>query len=352
MNRIGAAACRLALITSLAVLGPVAHAAHAAPPTQTPDLSGLVLQQADLVDWTQTRAVRDARWDSPDQVDAPAAPPDVSSFATEFTKGSLTLQARAATARTDLADAYFQSVQHGALGQTPIALPPLGQDRVAWWESAGDSRMATAAVRLGDLTVELHVTGVTPDDPVGDSDIGAWLSLMVGRSQSAATGAWDWSSPFSDQAPAWSLLLDSASVAEDWQQQTGLELTTDELGGQVQSVAAAREFTRTGAYRRTLVSAATVYASNDAASTQGLQGEGTAIPAPSLGDEATAFRVNEGGDGHDSPTVTYTINARRGRVVITTQETGVVWSLDSPDEAVGLARLADAHAAEVIAGGS
>jgi hypothetical protein len=116
----------------------------------------------------------------------------------------------------------------------------------------------------------------------------------------------------------------------------------------VQSVSAAREFSRGGGYRRTLRSVATVYDSTADASAQGMTAPGSPIDAPTLGDQATAFKATEAGDG-DAPEVTYTVNVRHGPVVITTQETGVADSLDSPTEALALAQSADTRAVSLLA---
>jgi hypothetical protein len=92
---------------------------------------------------------------------------------------------------------------------------------------------------------------------------------------------------------------------------------------------------------------ATVFASADAAGAQGMHAEGTKIDAPQLGDASAAFRQVDSGDG-DAPTVTYTLNVRRGSMVMSTQETGVTYSFDSPDEVFGMATALDGRAAQLL----
>jgi hypothetical protein len=77
-------------------------------------------------------------------------------------------------------------------------------------------------------------------------------------------------------------------------------------------------------------------------------GEGTPIDAPALGDAAAAFRAAEGSADHEAPTVTYTLDVRHANLVLSTVETGVAWSLDSPDELLGLATAADSHASQLL----
>lgn len=72
---------------------------------------------------------------------------------------------------------------------------------------------------------------------------------------------------------------------------------------------------------------------------------GEQIDAPALGEAAVAFRQSEAG-GEEAPSVTYSVDVRRGSMVMSTQETGVAWSLDSPDEVFALAAALDAQAAQ------
>jgi hypothetical protein len=220
---------------------------------------------------------------------------------------------------------------------------------VGYWENAGDSRAGAAAIQTGGVLLEIHVSGVMPAQPVGDDQVASWLSTMTARANSAPnTAPLDWSQVLPGQPVPWPLLLDQATVGDDWDQQTGLEMSSQELHGSATSVRAAREFSRSGAYRRTLDSTATVYDSVADASALGMTPPGTAIDAPALGDQATAFKATDSGDG-DAPEVTYTVNVRHGPVVITTQETGVADSLDSPDETFTLATTADARASSLLA---
>lgn len=322
---------------ALVLCAAVAPAAHA----QTAiDLSQIPLAAADLQGWSQTQALRDETWDVGASAEAPQAPSATATYQTTFTRGDETLSSHVTEASADVTAADFQQLQHNAVGQTPISLAHIGDAAFGFWESAGSTRRASAAARVGNLIVDVQVSGVTADQPVGDDQIASWLSRMATQAAAPIT-PFDWT-----QVPkAWPLLMDQSTVGTDWAQDTGLELTADELGGQTQSVSAVRAFKRLGPeYQRTLTSIATVFPSADVASADGMGGPGSAIDAPSLGDQATAFKANVPG-GRDAPTVTFTINVRHGAVVLTTQETGVTWSLTSPAEVETLAGLADMRAA-------
>jgi len=185
--------------------------------------------------------------------------------------------------------------------------------------------------------------------PIGDDQVAGWLSTLIGRANNAPGAApLDWGQELAGQPLASSLILDQPAVGDDWDQQTGLQMTAQELGGSPTSVSAAREFSRTGAYRRTLNSTVTVFDSSADASSLGMRAPGKAIDAPAMGDQSTAFKATEADDPTDAPQVTYTINVRHGPVVISTQETGVAYSLDTPDEAIGFATTADAHAKSLL----
>lgn len=336
-------AALLAVMTFLAVV-PAAHGQGQGPV----DLSQIPLGASDLDGWTQTQAVRDETWDLAVSGQAPAAPSATSSYQTSFTRGDLTLVSRATAAPADITSTRFQLLQHNAVGQTPTSLTPVGDASFGYWEDIGTARRGTAVARIGNtLIVDVRVTGVTPDSAVSDDQIATWLTRMVNRSASSIA-PFDWTQALPQQPRPWPLLLDQPSVGSDWAQTTGLELTSNELGGQVQTITAARLFERVGPeYQRTLTSVATAYASPAAAAAQGMSGPGSSIDAPALGDQATAFQLNQPG-GHDAPTVIYTIDARHGAVVLTTQEIGVTWSLDSPDEVTAFAQQADARATGVL----
>ncbi|MBV8714274.1 MAG: hypothetical protein JOZ65_04325 [Chloroflexi bacterium] len=324
-------------------LAPVALAQTA---SGTPDLSQVALDPSSVTGWTPNMAVRDEVWDVPQSAAAPDAPSELAWYETRFTRdgGHEVLTTRATEARSDLADAYLQGLRHNALGQTPIQVGSVDSSRFGWRERD----TATAVARPGSLTVELRLSGLLDADPVGDDQITTWLSDLLQRASDAPMGpVFDWTQALPNQPQPWMFVLDAGLVGSDWQQQTGLELSAREQDGQAASVIAAREFNRTGAFRRTLDSSATVFASDDAA-TQAMTGPGTAIDAPALGDDATAFRAAEGGVGHETPSVSYTVNVRRGDLVMTTQETGVAWSLDSPGEAFALASAIDARASQLL----
>lgn len=316
--------------TLLALLLALAPGVHAQTDTFAPD------------GWTRGDSVRDENWDMT-ATGAPNAPSEVAEYETDFTRQmpdgvEQHLVTRASQARQDLSDAYFQNLQHDALGQTPIQV---GQGGFGWRERA----TATAATRVGNtLVLELHVDAVTDADPVSDDQVASWFAAFVGQPAPAAT---DWTQLLPDQPRAWQFLLDAGLVGGDWQQDTGLELRSREQSGQVQSVSAAREFSRPVPYQRTVTSTATVFGSASAAAAQGMNGDGTKIDAPSMGEASVAFRRTESGGG-DAPTVTYDVRVRRGAIVMSTEETGVVWSLDAPDEAFGLAAALDAHAAQLL----
>lgn len=72
------------------------------------------------------------------------------------------------------------------------------------------------------------------------------------------------------------------------------------------------------------------------------------IDAPTLGDATAAFKSNQGGAGREMPKVTYAIVERRGQVILTTEDTDLVWLLDSPSEASALAARADSRAAAIL----
>jgi hypothetical protein len=158
----------------------------------------------------------------------------------------------------------------------------------------------------------------------------------------------DWAQLLPGQPQPWQFVLDQTGAGDDWQQQTGLELTAHLTDGQVDRMIATREFDRTGAYRRSLTSVASVFASTAAASGDAMTADGTPLPAPRLGDAAAAFKSTEGIGGNEAPEVTYVVDVRRGNLVQSTREIGVSWSLDSPDEAIALATTADTQAAGVL----
>jgi hypothetical protein len=344
----------LAFFAVVSLLLGVAPAVHAQPAARTPDLAQVALSQADVPGWQQVDALRDETWDQ-NQSAAPAAPSEAQWFQTRLVRqlsdgSQQTLTTRATQGRSDLAMAYFQSLQHSALGQTPIALPSLGDQTLGWWETIGNTRTATAATELGNLTLELHVTGVNAVADVGDEQVAAWLSRLVDRASAAPNIVVDWSQLLPDQPRPWQFVLDQSGVGDDWQPRAGLELAAHVMNGQVDRVTATREFERTAPYRRSVTSEASVYASAAAARDVLMTPDGsTALPAPSLGDAAAAFKSSAGSDGNDAPQVTYVVDVRRGNLVQSTRETGVAWSLDSSDEAMGMATTADARAAGVLA---
>lgn len=315
-----------------------------------PDPARVTLGQADLDGWTQTEALRAETWPVA-AANAPDAPSQMYSFETQFTRQlpdgtQETLTTRATEGPADLRTARFQAMQHDAMGQTPIQV---SDGAIGFWENVGNTRTAGAAAQAGNLLVELHLTGVTAAAPVGDDQVASWLSSLTTRATSTpGAPPLDWSQVLSGGPLPSPLVLDQSTVGDDWDQQTGLQMTSQELGGAPTSVRASREFSRTGAYRRTLSSTATVYESTADASNLGMTSPGKAIDAPALGDQATAFRATDGGDAGEAPEVTYTVNVRHGPVVITTRETGVAYSLDSPDEVVGLATAADSRATPLL----
>jgi hypothetical protein len=296
--------------------------------------------------------VRRESWDS---AITPNTPGDSYTFNTEFTRdspdGGQLLWTQAAEMSPDAIDAHIQALQHDALGQTPITLPALGDQALGWWESAGETRSGTVAARVANLSIEVHVAGVMQGD-VTDRQMMAWLSQMVERASAAPDlGTPDWSArlPGAARTEPWLLLLDRGSMGGDWKQASGLQLESNELGGQVLSVTASRDFKLGAPYQRSLTSSATVYASADDAMLEGMGGPGTEISAPPLGDQATEFKTPvDSGGGREAPTVTYTVDIRRGAVVTTVQETGVVYSLDSSAETESFAAKADARAAALL----
>jgi hypothetical protein len=275
-------------------------------------------------------------------------------FETEFTLDTsdgrqVKLTSRAVENAPETLDAELQFFQHGALGQTPIALPAVVDQAVGWWETVGDTRNATAAARSGGVAVELHIDDAAAGDPVTDSQIGAWLSSMVQRATVAPdVGNPDWHSLMPAQPQPWRFVLDSGSVGRDWAQTSGLQVSSSELDGSVQSVSASRAFSRSAPYQRTLTSMATVFPTADQAVAVGMVGAGAAVPSPTLGDQSAEFKTADSGGGREAPTVTYTVDVRRGAVVASVQETGVVYSLDSPAEPETFAARADALAASVL----
>jgi hypothetical protein len=334
-------------LASLFAAVPVVEGQAAA---STPDPARITLGQADLDGWTQSQAVRTETWGLAAS-NAPNAASQMYSYETQFTRplpdGSQeTLTTRAIEGPADLRTARLQAMQHDALGQTQI---PVADGAVGFWENTGGTIRAGAAAQAGNLLVELQLNGVTPAGPVTDDQVSGWLSTLASRANSApGAPPLDWSQVLAGQPLASTLVLDQPTVGDDWDQQTGLQMTSQELGGTPSAVSAAREFSRTGAYRRTLSSTATVYDSAADASTLGMTAPGKAIDMPALGDQATGFKALDSGDAGDAPEVTYTINVRRGPVVVTTQETGVAYSLDSPEEALGFATAADGHAAALL----
>jgi len=316
-----------------------------------PDPARVTLGQADLDGWTQTEALRAETWGVAAS-HAPDAASQMYSYETRWSRAlpdgtQETLTTRATEGPADLRTARFQAVQHDALGQTPIQVP---DGAVGFWENIGNTRTAGAAAQAGSLLVELHLNGVTAAAPVGDDQVASWLSTLTSRATTTPGAApLDWSQVLPGQPQPSLLVLDQPTVGDEWDQQTGLQLTSREPGGTARSVSASREFSRTGAYRRTLSSTATVYDSTTDASNLGMTSSGKPIDAPALGDQATAFRATEASDAGDAAEVTYTVNVRHGPVVITTQETGVADSLDSPDEVVGFATAADSRATPLLA---
>lgn len=328
------------LLAGVAVLllSLVAPAAHA----QWDDLAQITLGAADVDGWTPGPAVRDETWDSRDQ-DAPAVPSLLSWYETRFARddGQQVLTSRVTTARGDVADGYVASVRHNALGQTPIQVDALGHEALAWRERD----TATALARTGNVTVELHLSGVSDADPVGDDQIVGWLAQMIDRSEAAPqVAAVDWAHTLPDQPAPWNFVMDAGMVASDWLPRSGLELRSSSTAGDVDEVSASRSFGRSGAFRRTLTSTATAHRSLDAA-LAAMTSPGEQIDAPALGEAAVAFRQSEAG-GQEAPSVTYSVDVRRGSMVMSTQETGVAWSLDSPGEVFALAAALDAQAAQ------
>jgi hypothetical protein len=341
----------LALILALTV----APAVHAQAAQRTPDPGLVALSPQDLDGWTQTDGIRDETWNLANAAAAPGGRGDMYSYETDYTQDlsdgrQLVLSSVAAETTVQDAQKQFQGLAHDALGQTPINLPALGDQSVGWWESAGDTRQASAAAELGNLLLEVHVTGVQSGDDVSDAQVAMWLSRMMDRAIAAPDAApQDWTQVLPGQPRPWSLILDSASTGADWQQSSGLELVSHELGGETESLSASRDFTRNGsAIRRTLTSMATDYSSESTAIAQ-MTGPGTSIGGLTLGDQSAAFQSSDDGEGHDTPTVTYTVDVRHGPEVTTTQETGVRASLDSPSETEALAVAAEARASTVLA---
>jgi hypothetical protein len=332
--------------TLLLLVPLLGQAAYAQVDQNVPDLAQVALSPADVDGWTPGASMRDEVWNVDQSAAAPNAPSAVAVYQTRFALDSgQQLTTQAMLMRADLAVTYFSTLTHNGLGQTPIqGVAPLGHDALGWRELDNLSAVA----RSGDVILQLHVSGLTDAAVVSDDQVTAWLSRLIQRLDAAPRGpAFDWTQLMAGQPNVWSLVLDAGLAGDDWQQQTGLELTSTYQAGQVASVSATREFDRTGAVSRTLRSSASVFPSPDAASASGMAGDGTSIDAPALGDEASAFRAARPG-GREAPTVTYTINVRHGSVVLTTEETGVAYSLDSPDEAFALATAADAHATQFL----
>jgi hypothetical protein len=238
--------------------------------------------------------------------------------------------------------ARFHNLQHDSVGQRPIDLPPAGEQSVGWWEHEGDVHQAFAAVLLGDIVVELHLTGVSANS-VGDDQVAEWTDQLVQRANVAEpAAAFNWAALMPDSPSPWSLVLTQSDVGDAWQPQTGLDLSSHEMDSQVQSVSATRTFAHDAPLSRTLTSLVTVYPSADQATTSGVDSAGTSIAAPHLGDQSAGFVQHDAGDG-DAPRVTYTFVVRHGAVVTRTVEEGVAWSLVSPDEARQFATRADAR---------
>jgi hypothetical protein len=337
------------LLATLVVLA--AAPAAQAQTDRSPDLAQVALGQPDVEGWQLIDAVRSETWDPTDAA-APSSQSDVHWYETRFERDlpdgtQQTLTTRATQGRPDLATAYFEALQHDALGQTQIAVPPLGDQALGWWEAAANMRNATAAAQIGNVTVEIHVGRVTQAADVSDAAIIGWLSTLVARATGAADATqFDWTQALPGQPGAARFVLDPATVGADWEPQTGLVLSAHLAAGQIDRVSATREFTRTGVYVRSLDSSSTVYAS---ASDADLSGDGTPLDLPTIGDASAAFRSVDASDANESPTVTYTFKVRRANVVMTTEESGVPYSLTTPDETAGLARLADTQAANVLA---
>jgi hypothetical protein len=311
---------------------------------QSDALAQIALGAADVDGWTAGPALRDETWDVADQ-NAPDTPSLLSWYESRFTRddGQEVLTSRVSTARGEVADAYLATLRHNALGQTPIQVGGLGHDALAWRERD----TASALARIGDVTIELHVSGVSDADPVGDDQIVGWLAQMIDRSNAVPElAAVDWSQLMGDEPAPWNFVMDAGMVGSDWLPRSGLELRSSSDGGSIDSVSASRAFARSGPFRRTLTSTATVYRSPDAASAR-MSSPGAQIDAPQLGEAAAAFRASEAG-GEDAPSVTYSVDVRRGSVVMSTRETGVAWSLDSPDELFALATTLDARSAQLI----
>jgi hypothetical protein len=185
---------------------------------------------------------------------------------------------------------------------------------------------------------------------VTDGLIGTWLSDMVQRALEAPdVGDPNWGAlvPGGSVAP-WALVLDGNAVGGDWSQTSGLDVWSSEMDSGVQSVSASRDFSRAAPYHRSVTSSVSVYASADSAMALGMGGPGESVPAPALGDQATEFKTGDSGGGREAPTVTYTVDVRRGAVVTSVQETGVVYSLNSSAEAEAFAATADARAASAL----
>jgi hypothetical protein len=335
VNLLGAALSTLLLLVPLQAQSDQAS---------VPDLAQVALGADDADGWTPAQASRDEVW-AVSQA-APDAPGEIAWYETRFTRldGQQELTTRATLARPDLADGYFAALRHNALGQTPISTQQ-SATALAWRERD----TASAVARSGNLIVELHLHGLSDAAPVSDDQVAAWLSRLLERADAAPRGQpVDWSQLLPGQPLPWQFVLDDSLVGSDWQAETGLELSSrEEPGGQVDSVSAAREFSRTGAFRRTLRSTVSVFGSADAASAVDMTEAGSAIDAPALGDAAAAFRLDEPG-GREAPTFTYTVDVRRGSLIFSTEETGVAWSLDSPDELFVLASAVDAHAAQLL----
>jgi hypothetical protein len=337
-------------LVAIVSLAPVAHAQQATPSaTRTPDPAQIALSTQDVSGWTATGGIRDETWDIGNLAGAPNVAGDAYTYDTDFTRDAadghqLVLTTQATEASADAAQQQFRALQHDALGQTSVALPSgMGDQSVGWWETAGDQRSATAATLLANMILQVRVTGVLASDNLSDAQVAGWLSRMVDRANAAPdAAAFDWTQVMPDQPGPWRLILDSVAVGGDWQPQSGLELVAHDLGGQVQSVSASRDFTHTGVVRRTLTSAATVFNSATNAMAQ-MTGPGDAITAPALGDQSAEFKETDSNEANEAPTVTYTIDVRHGAIVSTTQETGVLYSLQSPAETEALATTADAR---------
>jgi hypothetical protein len=311
-----------------------------------PDPAVIALSQTDLDGWTQTSAIRKQTWAPQADRPQPVGYGSTYGLESEFTEttpdgSQLSLRSDVVeSAQSDL-DQDFADLQHDALDQQPIAPPNPALNEVAWWETVGTARQARAAAELDGVIIELQLTGapITTDNSL-ESQVTAWLEIMTDRAQTAPDQPpFDWAR-LAPNLP-WSLVLDQGDVGGDWDQATGLELTSRAVASDGPSLVADVSYARTGGlYRRTLTSEVMVFGSAAAAAQAMTAGPGTAIVVPPLAEQTTAFRRVES-DPTGTGDVLYSINVRRGPIVTSVQDDGASTSLTSPDEAVDLARKAD-----------